>query len=197
MRNILVLNNEALLGAAISSLLQAEEDLELFGFTPSSPADLIDTLRESCYLNCGCNENRSFATKKLDTENSGFHSEQGIDVLILDNTLLATSDVRRFLSQLNAQLGTCVIVIDTVNNLVTVNNVYNILIHQPEDLIEIVRHDQPRFSTQLRDEPIQETKPAKHADTLRNTDNKKSKQPKHRRPFNPTRCCTHSKPNLT
>ncbi|MFN8443241.1 MAG: hypothetical protein U0175_20870 [Caldilineaceae bacterium] len=169
MRNILVLNNEAVLGAAIASLLQAEEDLELFGFTPSSPADLIDTLGRSGYL----------------------------DVLILDNTVLTTNDVRRFLTQLNAQLGTCVIVVDTSNNLVTVNNIYDISIRQPEDLIEIVRHDLPRFSTHVRGESTEETVTAKHTAILRNTETHKLRRPKHRRPLNPSRCCTHRKPNLT
>lgn len=168
-RNILVLNNEAVLGAAIASLLQAEEDLKLFGFTPRSPADLIDTLGKSGYL----------------------------DVLILDNTVLTTSDVRRFLTQLNAQIGICVIVVDITNNLVTVNNIYNISIRQPEDLIEIVRHDLPRFSTHGRGEPFEETVQAKHTAVLRNTEIHKLQRPKHRRPANPKHCCTHRKPNLT
>lgn len=163
MRNILVLNNEELLGAAISSLLQAEEGLELYGFTPSSTADLVAALCESNHP----------------------------DVLILDSIAAQTQDVRQFLSQLSSQLGTCVIVIDIANNRINVNNIYDISIRQPKDLIEIVRYDLPRFSTHYLLETITGTTPTKNSCVARVAENPHAKQPRHRRPDVSVRNCNH------
>lgn len=169
MRNILVLNNEELLGAAIASLLQAEEDLELFGFTPTSSADLINTLHKSLRL----------------------------DVLILDSSMIATNDLREFLAQLSTRLGTCVIVVDTTANLININNIYDISISQPQDLVEIVRCDLSRLMTEVREKMLDTPVQVKDHSASKVADFHKSQQPKHRRPQNPIRYCNHRTHNLT
>ena len=110
MQTILVLDSERVLGAAILCALQAEGDLAVSGFTPTSALELCEKLRCS-----------------------------SVDTLILDSAAEVAPEVQRNFRRFCNGDGLRVIVMDVDDNLVSVDGLPGIRINGLYQLVDIIR----------------------------------------------------------
>jgi hypothetical protein len=109
-QTILVLDSERVLGAAILYVLQAESDLAVSGFSPTSAWELCEKLRCS-----------------------------SVDTLILDSAAEVAPEVQRNYRRFCNDGGLRVIVVDVDDNLVSVDGLPGIPINGLYQLVDIVR----------------------------------------------------------
>lgn len=110
MQTILVLDSERVLGAAILCALQAEGDLTVSGFTPTSALELCEKLRSS-----------------------------SVDTLILDSAAEVAPEVQRNMRRFRNGGDVRVIVVDVDDNLVSVDGLPGIPINGMYELVDIIR----------------------------------------------------------
>ena len=110
MQTIMVLDSEQVLGAAILSALQAEGDLAVSGFSPTSALELCEKLRCS-----------------------------SVDTLILNSTAEVALEVQRNYRRFCSGGGLRVIEVDVDENLVRVDGLPGFPINGLYELIKIVR----------------------------------------------------------
>jgi hypothetical protein len=109
-QTILVLDSERVLGAAILCALQAEGDLAVFGFSPTSAWELCEKLRCS-----------------------------GVDTLVLDSAAEVAPEVQRNIGLFCNGGDLRVIVVDADDNLVSVDGLPGIPINGIYELVDIIR----------------------------------------------------------
>ena len=110
MQTILVLDSERVLGAAILCVLQAEGDLTVSGFSPTSAWELCEKLRCS-----------------------------SVDTLILDSAAEVAPEVQRNMRRFRNGGGLRVIVVDVDDNLVSVDGLPGVPINGMYELVKIIR----------------------------------------------------------
>ena len=113
-RNVLVVNDEHLLGAAVKSVLGKAKEIALFGFTVGCLADLFDLLRTVNF-----------------------------DVLILDSSLYWATTLHSTFACSQEMSGVSVIVVDVSRNLVQVNCIKGLPLRTSYDLVNIIRTIEP------------------------------------------------------
>lgn len=110
MYNVLIVNADQLLGASITNLLMSERDIDLAGFTPLCPSEIIERLRQSFP-----------------------------DVLILANNLVTESVMQQIFEITKDATALKIILIDVDDNQVFLNGSQLLPIKNSSDLVKIVR----------------------------------------------------------
>jgi len=130
-RNVLIVNADQILGAVVSNLLMAEQEIALANFTPLCPTEIIEQLRT-----------------------------QDPDVLILANNLVNESVLQQILAKAKDDPQFTIIVIDVADNQVHLNGSQHFLIESSSDLVQIVlsgyqQHSQHKArKSKIRHEPV-------------------------------------------
>jgi hypothetical protein len=127
-RNVLVVNDQHLLGAAVKSVLGEVQEITLFGLTSACLADLLDLLHT---VNLTVN----------------------LDVLILDSSFYWTTTFLSTFAYSQELSGVGVIVVDTNRNLVQINGINSLPLRTSSDLIKIICTIKPLFGQKSSDIP--------------------------------------------
>lgn len=109
---VLIVNDNRLLGAAISSLLSKESDMELFGVAPTSTPELISSIR------------------KLRP-----------DTIILDSLHPASKHIPQLLTSAADISDLCLVVVNADQNQLNVFSVHQRPVEQWTDLVNVIRAD--------------------------------------------------------